>query len=387
MTILQIAIVNLLVLTVIIPLAILIPQRARIDKPVLIYSDEDFLKYDFVGEGTEANPFLIENLTIDRDFYGNSDSDLVGIFVENTTKHFIIQNCVIKNYDFGIGVGNLANNTAIVRNNHVEAADKIGIICVTNGMKVENNEINDGNGYAIYIVGYSGSLIRNNTIYNNYSGIVILSSEYNVITQNNCRNNTYPGIACFDSDYTEIEDNIITMNQGNNDSSGFFLVLSDFLTIRNNTITENGYHGIIASSLQFSVFEFNNISFNRLPDIPHYGDGIFMENSKNNTIRSNFFRENGAYGVNLLESHNNSIHHNAFILNDQNIQNQAFEENCTNNLWHESATLEGNHWQGWNASLVYEIGGGISLDLYPLEENPLTLFLSELWLKKTKIYT
>lgn len=119
----------------------------------------------------------------------------------------------------------------------------------------------------------------------------------------------------------------------------------------------------------------NNISYNKIFDGFGYGDGIFMEGSANNTIKYNFFRENGEFGLNILESDNNTIHHNAFIRNNHKIVDQAFEESCTGNVWYEGSTLQGNHWQEWNTSLVYEIGGGLSVDLYPLDVNPVNFML------------
>ncbi|MHA1200399.1 MAG: right-handed parallel beta-helix repeat-containing protein [Candidatus Heimdallarchaeaceae archaeon] len=375
----------LLVLTIVIPLAILIPQRLKIDAPIVITSDEDFLKYDFTGNGTKDNPFLIEDLEIINEQTRTSPlfSHPYGIYITNTSKHFIIQNCVIRKYDYGIAIGLVTNHTVKIHGNYFEESEYGGITCtLVNGLLIDNNEINGGSREGIYLIKCDNSILNNNTIYHTQVGIQLFDSHLITLNKNNCSFNSHSGVSAFLCNNTRIINNILASNQ--NDFSSVIglelLVVYDSI-ICNNSITKNGYFGISTNQVYNSLFEFNNVSKNYIPNISHFGDGIFMEDSNNNTIRYNYFRENGAYGVRLFESHNNTIHHNAFILNDQNIQDQAFEENCTNNLWYESATLQGNFWQEWNASLVYEIGGGISVDLYPLEENPVSLYLALLLLK------
>ena len=385
--ILQISLGIILILAIVIPLAILLPkEEVNLDQPILIYSDEDFLKYDFAGDGTESDPYLINGRTIINDNIGSIHQ--YGIWVENTTKYFSIQNCIIKNYDVGIVIGYVRNDTAKILNNYIEEADYAAIHCgLVNGILIENNEVNGGSRYGIYLIRCSDSLLRNNSIYNYGVGIALLDTDYITLQRNNCSFNSHCGITSMMCNYINIENNIVSMNQADYTSSaGLELLLSNFLSVINNSITENSSNGIRAHKTCFSLFDSNNISYNQIPSISHFGDGIFMEYSDNNTIQYNLFKENGAYGLNLTKSNNNTIHHNAFIRNDQKIINQAFEENCTTNMWYDFSTFEGNYWQGWNTSLAYSIEGGFSEDLYPLEENPVNLILSLYWLSLTFNY-
>ncbi len=69
-----------------------------------------------IGEGTESDPYIIEDLVIDGGDSGNC------ILIENTEEHFKIENCSVSNwgnktYDAGIKLlsvrnGNLTNNLA-----------------------------------------------------------------------------------------------------------------------------------------------------------------------------------------------------------------------------------------------------------------------------------
>ena len=69
---------------------------------IFIQSDDDFEVLGFSGSGTEVDPYLIENLEImPGTFYDN-------IEIMNTTKHFIIRNCHLKNGYIGITVRDVA---------------------------------------------------------------------------------------------------------------------------------------------------------------------------------------------------------------------------------------------------------------------------------------
>ena len=69
----QVSLVVIIIATFIIPVSILIVQhQTNLDQTILIESDEDFLKYDFEGEGTEASPYLIEDRTIIKTLIKNA---------------------------------------------------------------------------------------------------------------------------------------------------------------------------------------------------------------------------------------------------------------------------------------------------------------------------
>jgi hypothetical protein len=66
-----------------------------------IESDADFLDYDFEGSGTAEDPYRIENLHISTGLY-------TSIHISSTTKHVIIQNCLLETEGDAITLWNLA---------------------------------------------------------------------------------------------------------------------------------------------------------------------------------------------------------------------------------------------------------------------------------------
>ena len=161
----QISIVILLLLAIIIPLSVLIPKKnINLDQPILIYSDEDFLKYDFNGEGTESDPYLIEEETIIQDSYGERHH--FGIYIENTTKYFTIKNCIIKDYSYGIVITSVANGAAKILDNFLEHISYYAIYNVaTNESVIENNIMTWGIEIGIYVLFSNNCSVNNNTIY------------------------------------------------------------------------------------------------------------------------------------------------------------------------------------------------------------------------------
>ncbi|MFN3384952.1 MAG: NosD domain-containing protein, partial [Archaeoglobaceae archaeon] len=93
-----------------------------------------------------------------------------GIFIQNTTAHFVIKNCVVQKYLFGIGFSNVRNG------------------------KIYNVTLYD-NGIGILLMRADFNNISSNKIYNNKGGILLINSLGNIITSNDVYNNSRGGIA------------------------------------------------------------------------------------------------------------------------------------------------------------------------------------------------
>ncbi len=65
-----------------------LPNNLVDHKPITILKDEDFEKYNFLGNGTESNPYIIEN-------YNITTEEDIAIYISFTTKYFIIRNCYL----------------------------------------------------------------------------------------------------------------------------------------------------------------------------------------------------------------------------------------------------------------------------------------------------
>jgi parallel beta-helix repeat protein len=117
--------------------------------PIFINGDSQFTPANGVtgGSGTQADPYIIENWVIDA-------SGAIGITIQNTTKYFVVWNCLVENGGNYIGI-------------YLDNA--------ING-KVENNTC-ENNSYGIYLTSSSS-----NTIFYNY-------------LLNNTENNAYDGSA------------------------------------------------------------------------------------------------------------------------------------------------------------------------------------------------
>jgi len=121
--------------------------------------------YDWcTGAGTESEPYIIENVTIEAQGAEN------GIYVQNSNAYFIIHNCSLYNIEIGSSfVGGIALNN------------------VTNG-KIVNNYCYS-NFFGIYLYQSNNNMVLGNNVHNNYDdGIFLRLSNDNTVSGNNVSN-------------------------------------------------------------------------------------------------------------------------------------------------------------------------------------------------------
>ena len=111
--------------------------------PIAIWDDSDFVDYEFPGDGSQSNPFRIEN-------YNITTRVTNGIYIFSTTKHFVIRNCLISSTYIGINIENVAKSTATIEN------------CTVNGQF-----------YGISVTNSVNTTIRDNILSDNYVGIFV----------------------------------------------------------------------------------------------------------------------------------------------------------------------------------------------------------------------
>ena len=155
--------------------------------PIEITSDSDF--EDFPGTGTVEDPYVIEaySITTSNDF---------GIYISSTTKYFIVYNCYVDAWDYGIYIEYVADGTATIINN----------AC--------NN--------------------------NHYYGISLYSSSSSAVIYNTCNNNIIYGIYLEDSDFCVVTYNLLRENE---DYGVYFWYGSDNNLIHHNTFVDNNLGG------------------------------------------------------------------------------------------------------------------------------------------------
>ncbi|MHA1686280.1 MAG: NosD domain-containing protein [Candidatus Heimdallarchaeaceae archaeon] len=150
---------------------------------IIISSQDDWAKYNFQGNGSYSNPFLIANLSIAQiDISNIADSFIIenctisaGIQISSVKSAFIIvQNNIFLTSGDAINLYNI--RTGIFRNNvltHTLASySHFGIISsFCEGLSIVNNTINFFDT-AIYLSSTSETYVVNNTIGDNSLGIL-----------------------------------------------------------------------------------------------------------------------------------------------------------------------------------------------------------------------
>jgi len=336
------------------------------------------------GNGTYADPYVIEDLVIDG---GGSGSC---ILIENSSVYFTIENCTVYNsggyyytemglsLNAGIKLSHV-NNSYIIDNDC--SSNWYGIIIeYSDNNTISGNTDNDG----ILIFGSGNTTISGNIM--NHCGLGIYGSleeisSYEIDTTNlvngkplyyytnevnlgsdnftnagqvilvNCNdslvsnlnisdsfigislhycnnnnisgntpNNNRSGISLFSSDYNTVSGNIANNNNG----VGISLSKSDYNTVSGNTANNNTGTGI-----QIEYSDSNTVSENIAND--NNWAGIYLSTSQFNNISDNTVNYN-YYGIHFYDSDSNTILRNNLVGNDVCIyENEASDSNVFEN--------------------------------------------------------
>jgi parallel beta-helix repeat protein len=241
------------------------------------YTDHDVIRIDsdtdfdtqagsegWSGNGSEGNPYIIENYDIDGTGAG------VCIYIGNTTKHFIIRNCSLHNAS-----GNPAMyyyNSAVMLYN------------VRNGV-VENTTCNDST-YGIYVRVSTGVNITNVTSINNNDGMYLYDSYY---------------VNTTGSDFTS------------NSNYGLYIRYGYYFKIDNSTFTYSGNDGMQLRYLYYTIIENVTVSDNS-------DDGLYLYEAYDVTIHYSDFLNNTGDGIYLQEAYTIYVEHNEIDNNDIGIK-------------------------------------------------------------------
>ena len=216
--------------------------------PIYIWDDSDFETYNFPGQGTKQNPYKIQNYNITA-----NREEL--IYISGTTKHFIIQNCFLKQeYPvenqknvIGIYIEDAANNTVIIRNNIIDG--ERGMIVRNSGnVIIESNtiKIKEYHSYIIWRYHFFGIRLENcsRSMFkeNSFESLVdgYDSNSLNLLIENSpyttVENNTFSG--CFllrdSSSSSLIKDNLFALGE-------IRMYDSEKLIIENNNFVEESF--------------------------------------------------------------------------------------------------------------------------------------------------
>lgn len=318
---------------------------------IKITSDKDFYELNgvFRGKGNVANPYIIENCTVDAD--GNT----YGIMIQYTTSTFLIRNCTVLNassrytYRESAGIylryvqnGQIENNTIkdvdtgivldgshniVLSKNRIQA--RFRGIYVTGNFNNKIDKNNTVNGFPVYYyynvknvdiedikagditIAECGKFNIKNVKMVNGDGVRIISSIDGYLFKFEFENS--PGIEVNHSTSITVEDGYVNnspMHGGvqvysstivkikdvdiSNSYNGFYIAYSNNVTIENSQGMRSIYNGLyqLQSSVEIKncIFENNTI------------DGIHIMDSEYTQIENSHVLDNQRYGMMIYDS-------------------------------------------------------------------------------------
>jgi len=299
---------------------------------IFINHDDNFTTLGFAGNGTEYDPFLIENLSL-------TDFTKPGMEIMFTTKFFEIRNCYINTPHYGIKLSSIANGTVKILNNVIDYSFAGIDAESTHNITIFNNSISE-NFYGIDISNSFNCNLSHNKFYesirygirtdnaksihvtHNYfynSGLVIKNlslPEYLecVIVDNFVEDKPLAFITnAVDAvistlDYGQIIlvncTNLNISNQIlNNGGIGFHFIYCEQILVYNNLIYEN-YRGILIEESNKIRVENNTIRSNALFGIE------FFQSDYCQFINNTFYNQSTC--IQLVDSSLAWIHNNSF---------------------------------------------------------------------------
>jgi len=355
-------------------------------EPLIIVQDSDFEV--FPGSGTIDDPYIIEG-------YNFTNTGFYGVYIEGTTKFFIVRNCYFSLSYYGIVVNaTSSSNTRIEQNVFWDCV--VGIVNQESTLSIiEENECYDCTD-GILILSSLYCEVTLNLFLNCHKGIEILDSARTNVMHNYAGNNEY-GIYVIESDLSTFKNNTceyskihgilidnsymceVINNTCSNNRIGIYSTSSSTMNVENNTCFDN-LEGIRVIASEASIF--NNTCNSNAGGIILIGSdhevfnntiseniqGMMIEASTSEIYFNNFYK-NDKYAILCLDvSEENSIHHNYFIENNIDGATQA-KDDGTSNVWFEEEKEEGNYWSDCGEEHEYYIDGTAeSIDLYALNE-------------------
>jgi len=367
-------------------------------EPILITADVGF--EEFPGNGTEENPHIIEGYNITT----NNDH---AISIKDSTKYFIIRNCLVQADMTGIGISNATEGTAIIFSNICVDSSSNGIVVSnSNKSKIESNVCNDSY-YGIRLINSNFSTVTNNSCNYNFYGIKLHLDYFSTVANNSCTNQICNGIN-LDSSYSAT---ITGNNCANNNESGIYLdnsysafvvnnsfhndglaiydqTLSGYLshTVENNWVNERplGYYSNLVNAT-FSDFSYGQLILINCTgaivqdlDISHTSIGLSIYYCKYAQVVNNTIYQSLEYSILLDSSSYSLVANNSCINNNNNenigvvVYNSSFSEvvnnTCNYNLFgmliefSSSCLISFNHLQeniGYGIVLVIDTSNNI----------------------------
>ena len=338
--------------------------------PILIEHDSDFHDYGFPGNGTDDDPYIIENLNLTTE-----ETSQASIRIGYITQSFIIRNCYFETSiedSYGILLFMLNSELIAIYNNTIISFDHAIIISECWDVLLSNNTLIN-NSEAIRISSSNKCKMINNTFQDCGTGIVTMGifSVFSVI------NNTFINSGLSTS-FLYAENSTVRYNTVNGKELGWFVNIANLTfivpiygqiylincsnAVIKNQILCNTTLGLYAHQCDNLKLQNNTMSYN-------YQTGSNCVSSNNMNIEMNRFGYNGIYGLAIFNSQNSSITGNNISSNIQtgltisNSDSLSIDYNTiTNNGEHGIDTLFSTNGEIADNYITNNIQNGINIE-------------------------
>ncbi|MHA2425806.1 MAG: right-handed parallel beta-helix repeat-containing protein [Candidatus Thorarchaeota archaeon] len=318
--------------------------KENIASAVVVTSDGMFAGAGFTGTGTESDPYILDGVTVTTESGGR------GIYIQSTTAHFVIQNCLVNltsvSSSYGIYLHTVDNGTIY---NCEVIGTPVGIyVDYSEDINITMNTVRDGSNKGIDILRTPNVNIINNTITD------ILG---------------YRGMSLFQTPNTNVTGNLV--NRINYDSAlsttyGIFCEQTDNLTISNNEFRSTMRGTGISFNTGENIVMDSNVIWQASTGVrPYNTPGIVISN---NNISCGYNYNLWMHTVTGAYVYGNSLHHttnaNGRAIHLQASSNGTYEFNdmfkcwygmsidssSSNNTIHDNniGWLDGLEYYGWD---------------------------------------
>ena len=295
------------------------------------------------GEGTETEPYIIENV-----FFNGSQITLSNVVeIYSSSAYFIIKNCTLttngKNKR-GIFL-NRASNGLVINNSFVDIGNDAIEVYYSANHSIKRNNFHF-NAHAISSVNSYNINILDNVIMNNSVGITLINGNHNSVI-NNIIKGVNNGISFFWEHHSNVINNTVEKNLG----MGLYLEELSYSLITNNIIINNKLNGIYLEGSSYNEIISNKIINNSQDGVKIYAGSTY------NIFRENFIRNNTQYGVYLQRysvqtgyCENNLFYNNSFINNGEHALDEGVGPYSYSPLNYWNNTNIGNYWDDYNGT-------------------------------------
>lgn len=294
------------------------------------------------GNGTEANPYVIEGWCIQATpswagvgFEQSFDAALAGIAIAATEAHVRVQDsfvygvtpgvqfAVFEHLTRGIAVAEASNVT--IADNEIAYHDRgITVRWDASETRIVNNTVRQNVRDGIYVQNSHRTLVAENAVLENVRRGIFIDEvgRQNVVRENDVRRNNQEGIR-LESD--RFPSKAVDNNVENN-TDGIFV--TDPARVHHNRVVENNFLGIYSFG--------RNVTIHNNTVLENSREGIVLSFAENNQVMHNLVRGHSETGIRVgLGSTNSSVRANNVTDHPEGVVvNEAEQVSVReNNLW------------------------------------------------------